>query len=143
MTDDKRKAHPIPPQGLGIRMQAVSNAHLSSAGWCYVPTGPGLPSAEEQMETLRHELNARGIHAESYAELQERIEPGAKDYLRPYATGIALYVGPGDHVYMLRSAYRALPSEFRGFLFRRQACTRFYITLVAPGLPLVTLPFVL
>ena len=95
------------------------------------------------METLRHELNARGIHAESYAELQERIEPGAKDYLRPYATGIALYVGPGDHVYMLRSAYRALPSEFRGFLFRRQACTRFYITLVAPGLPLVTLPFVL
>ena len=91
MTNDKRKVHPIPPQGLGIRMQAVSNAHLSSAGWCYVPTGPGLPSAEEQMETLRHELNARGMHAESYAELQERIEPGAKDYLRPYATGIALY----------------------------------------------------
>ena len=108
-----------------------------------MPTGAGLPSAEEQMETLRHELNARGMHAESYAELQERIEPDANGYLNPHATDIALYIGPGDHVYMLRSAYRALPPEFRGFLFRRQACTRFYLTLIAPGLPLVTLPFAL
>ena len=134
MTDDKRKAHPIPPQGLGIRMQAVSNAHLSSAGWCYVPTGPGLICALEQKECLECELRAMGEHLPDYFLLQEWVTPYDADYLNPYAMSISQYTNEGDLVYMLRSVYRALPQEHRDFIRRWQAYNRFYILLLERGL---------
>lgn len=127
-------SHPAAPiRGLSIPQQIDEEDYLDRAGWCYVPTGPGLPSVPEQKAGLEGVLRAMGEHLPDYFLLQE-CTPHDAGYLNPVAMSIALYTDPGDHVYMLRSVYRALPKAHRDFLRRWQARNRFFILLLERGL---------
>ena len=134
MTSDTISYPPDFTRGLSIPQQIDEEDYLDRAGWCYVPTGPGLICALEQKECLECELRAMGEHLPDYFLLQEWVTPYDADYLNPYAMSISQYTNEGDLVYMLRSVYRALPQEHRDFLRRWQAYNRFYILLLERGL---------
>ena len=134
MTSETISYPPASIRGLSMPQRFDEENYLDRAGWCYVPVGPGLPSVLEQKAGLEGELRAMGEHLPDYFLLQEWVTPYDADYLSPYAMSISQYTDPGDHVYMLRSVYRALPKEHRDFIRRWQANVGFYILLLERGL---------